>query len=437
MKTYGNQYIRPKLSKRRLKICAAAEQLEAWSRPAPEFTPSAEFVAMLNRQWDYGYPDNNAFVMHMRADPDEVVGRILVIVYQWIHEFLKKKPLFKGASLETPVLYTQAPEDFSDRRSGKLFLGVGVGANEHKLPPEYQENECCATLTRKILGLEKDDPLFAPVITSAVLDDLHASSARDSLAQFMKRAYRLGTDTPTVVGWATDRYLQWHEELKSGSNFTVEDADPQLVSKCVTLLQSAACLDLNNPRLYVLEKAANLEKRLAADSLMKMAIRANCLSEPPEQTLSWFASKVNEWYHDLVNSSPENLWPELQRAGELEEMTIQNRKITLAIIHTDRLADPKYTEYLAKFARWEKGWDASLVFQRNADGNTQIFPNKRKRPKVRLRGVAHALMKIEPDWWHFPHYEVILNGSLKHNKPPTRLQIQDLKDLVKDNAWLE
>ncbi len=398
-------------------------------KPKPSFQPSSEFIDRLHRNFMLGYPDNNAFVMHQRSDPDEVAGRVEVI------ETERGQELFPGASLETPVLYTESPEDYSDNPEGKLFLGVGIGINEHKLPEEFQVDDCCATLTAKVLGIETD-PTFVPIIQAAALDDLHASSAANSLAHFMKRWYRLRGSgvTHDVVNWSTARMIEWHQALKSGGDATLETANPATIQFCTNFINGLPDIHTNH-RFDPILRAINFKKPPAADSLIQMAIRSESLGSNPATIREWFALLTQQWQEDLVNSSPEVLNPEMDRATKTIMLTVDGQEVPLVIIYSDKLENPKYAEYLAKFARWEKGRNAAVVIQRDANGNVQIFPNK-KRHFVSLRGVAQKIIQEENDRWHF-QYDVLLNGSLKHKRPPTALSIEQLVKLIKDYAWID
>mgnify|MGYP001589357050 CR=1 FL=1 len=380
-------------------------------------TLSPDLLEKIHNQWMAGYPDKNAFTTHRRADYDEILARILLIITE------KGRELLPGVSFKTPVLFTNTARDFADCPEGKMFLGIGdIGFNEHKLPPEIQKNTCCADMTAKYLEVSQD-PALLPFIEAAKLDDLHAGSPPDSLAQMIKRAYRLGESSESVMDWATERSVEWHR---------ITSCKLEEVTWCV-----------NGYRLLVdyeefpdIEKNEKIKSLLLSnsDSLLRTMFRSFALGKSKSEVRQWGEERVRQWEEDLQNQSPAIIQPELERCGELRPIEIGHQSVLVAILKTEKLSNQKYKEYVARMARWRKGWNATVIIQVDERGNTQIFPNERH--KIRLDSIISYLINHEGDIWH-GQFNTALNGSLKYDQPPTQFNPDQLVDIISKLAWIE
>lgn len=407
------------------------DSLEGSKGSGSPFTPSPELFEKIHNQWMAGRPDKNAFVVHRRADPDEIVARILLIVTE------AGQRLLPGVSFKTPVLFTNTSRDFADCPEGKVFLGIGdIGFNEHKLPPEIRESICCADMTAKYLGVDQDLTLL-PLIEAAKLDDLHAGSPPDSLAQMIKRAYRLGESSESVMNWATEKFVEWYRVLSS---------QPNKEEVCPEVLEESLCVEgykllIDNEEFPDVEKNGSEKIRRSLsltpprpDSLIRIMFRSYVLNKPIEEVRQWGQERIRQWEEDEQNSSHEVIQPELERCGELRPVEIGHKTVLIAIIRTERLSNQKYKEYVARFTRRRKGWNATVTIQVDEKGNTLIFPNESH--KVRLDSVIAYLINQEGYIWH-GQFNTAMNGSLKYDQPPTKFTTEQLVEIVSRLAWIE
>jgi hypothetical protein len=395
------------------------------------FSVSPKLLERIRRQW-LADPVHKSIVMHRRADLDEIVARVLAATTK------EGRQLLPGIELANEVEFTDSPTDFLDQPEGRLFLGVGgeAGFDEHALPAQFQGRICCATFVATALGIEKD-PRCLPIIRASELDDLYARAKFDSLAQIIKRAYRVGAKNEEVVHWATSAIVEWHQVLSGTQEQPLNS--PTLVPYMQDYRQSVKNMlaGVNSQttiqkRLTSMQNLFSPDQHHNEDSLAKMAARGHSLHlRENDEVSGWCHSMIANIYVDLVASAPETMIPELSRAAVVYQTQVDDRQVNVVFIDLSKMTNALLAEHAAKFCRWSKDYNAAVVIQRTAKGSTQIFANEKLG--VNLEAVAAKLLEAEPERWKFI-YGSVLNGSLKHNLTPSSFSINELVDLVKQFA---
>jgi hypothetical protein len=113
---------------------------------------------------------------------------------------------------------------------------------------------------------------------------------------------------------------------------------------------------------------------------------------------------------------------------------------------------------MQKYCRSAEGGGAGIIIQRQKSGNTQIFFNYQQVDEDTVEAIVVALRRAERKatgyhrpfnieelkadgvvpgakaWYYERSKRLILNGSLTHSRPPTKLEREDIEYVVKDTV---
>lgn len=153
-------------------------------------------------------------VTHLRPHADELVALMLLRNFK---EGEEKFPGIKDAEISF-MTTGELPEgktakDFPDT----VFLGCGGGDfDEHATSQkEREEEETCATLVAKYLGIE-NDPALAMILHFIKEEDLHGSKVRNELPMIIKFLHaKYGGEYKNIYEWAETAYSAWYEKEKN------------------------------------------------------------------------------------------------------------------------------------------------------------------------------------------------------------------------------
>ncbi|MDE1966839.1 MAG: hypothetical protein KGI45_02075 [Patescibacteria group bacterium] len=389
------------------------------------------------------------FLIHMRPHLDEILGRLLVVLYG--------KRQFVDAE-HAQVLFVEgdpAGNDATFDRDGDIPIGISNSRfNEHVGPEGRMEEECASTLVAKFLHVEENEEL-TDLLASTLFYDTHGECPNTHIAEMIKAATRVDPDSSLkIMNRATTMLEAMIVRKKYGIAAISGEMTLAEIFKAWKDKQSDEIAA--NPDAF-----AHLER-----SIEKSMARSEEVCELSYIVTSLFRRQfyTDDQILDMIFETLDDMWYDQRRFwAKLEEIREEDRFIPIqALLKSGFGGDEKeatlklyacydddmLTQKAARFA------GADIVVQVSSSYNVQIFTKSRPglslanpvkmirwmelpfelRDKVSwqelsmpgtIRGVEH--------WYYFRKGQMFFNGSLtKKARPalgPGRMSLQAIVEV--------
>ncbi|MCX6721022.1 MAG: hypothetical protein NT026_00190 [Candidatus Staskawiczbacteria bacterium] len=413
---------------------------------------------------------------HPRPHIEEIVAYLMLKLFG--------EKFFPGISQVSGLTFVNPREaDGKEAEAkGEIMVGVGHGRfDEHPaLGEPRKEGECAATLVAKHLGI-MDNPAWSKLIKFVTINDLKGQGSPFDVGYLPKIMYpsesvETSVTVETVVDWISVAIRAIYASEKKSFE-TKMPFDPQagisvfdrifaawIQGKCGEEIPNGKIVDfVFGSKQLSAEEAVN-HFGMDEDPAMEMILRffkawpkadnlfdlkgipaLICALNPDDKDLAinWLLMALDAKYNEQIRFIQAGL--EYEEKAELAEVAgFNGRPLKIAVI--DDCDNP----LMNKYARSE---GIGLIIQRQEWGNTQIYINKKLRflkiydlaAMIRL-AEQEAQGKVETkDWqklreegvvkgcenWYFHHEgQMLLNGSLTTEQPPTRLALREILRLA-------
>ncbi len=281
-----------------------------------------------------------------------------------------------------------------------LKLGVGGGAfDEHPSGNQpRREDECCATLMARVLGIRHWRALRS-ILEYVLRADLWGSRQNQDLATGIKNINQMCPDQPVIaINWGLTALEALYQE---GENLTPPD--------------------FRIPRIFEFIE----------------------YFEGTEEAETWYTTFWNaqRWAKEQLSLADQ----EFENKGQWEKIQTPSGPVWVASIKSDN------TQMNRLVRRKYGGQNRLVIVQTRSSGNVQVFTNGGldlilvaaflRRAEQITRGWDEAAFPKQlyaegslAGWYFHPgkSSHSLLNGSLKHSAPPTQLTLTDIAYLVRE-----
>ena len=323
-------------------------------------------------------------VLHEHPDADAVVGAWFVI------RFGEAK--FPGISKEAEFLFWSAGTPFP---SGKKIIAIDVGGGpfDHH-PSQKYVGECAATLVAKDLGFQ-DRPEFQQILEYIKKNDLQGIRSTMDFADFLRCLnQKYSSEKVVQLGFKIlDAKLQYEQKKTNESFKTIDLIEKWLSEKTPNNLATRQI------RKYVngLKNGnkVNFDLMEIVEGGLDRTIIFDFLDAKYQNQKDFFKEAVND----------------LSKA-KVMHVTGQNYLMRVVSGHSDSVNFAK----LARNQEW--GYNAAIVIQRNSNGRTLIFSNKKLNLETEIQNIA-AMIRLEEqlvqkkDWITKSYRTLSTEGTIK------------------------
>lgn len=298
-------------------------------------------------------------VLHKHPDPDAIVGG-------W---------QFYLVGEITFVFWGGGP-DLIPSGEGFIPIDIGGGKFDHH-PPQRFPSECAATLVAKELGFDKD-PALKPILIYVKNHDLRGIRTPLDFADFVRCLNKNYPENPEKVLEISFGILDaLYDYFKANEETTQEDRD-NLAEYIESWLQ-----DKDNSvaaQILGFKKGLRNGNRKPLD----LTIISAALKRKNLETAKTVTRELLEAKYFAQQKFFKEAKEELKQA---RVKPIIRGKLVLNVVTVN--SDNEEISVLAR--HWRYGYNAAIVIQRNSNGRTMIFTNRRFELAYDLESIVAAI----------------------------------------------